>query len=243
MNEDLVRPSMIGMIGRKRAPVVWAAALALVTAVHLVAQLVAQDQLLADATQILLMPLLFGAVYCATAAKRPLLVRLVLIALVFSWLGDTVPRFMGGDNGFLMMVGCFLVAQLFYIAALWPLRRSSVATRGLPCLPYLAAFCCIGLRLWARCRSAADPGGVLWAGAGAHGHAVYRTREPCRGGWGDLLDLGRAHCAALFHRMGTARSFVLDHAQLCDGSGPNHRGGGTAHASSTPVAARRAVVS
>lgn len=145
MNEDLVRPSMIGMIGRKRAPVVWAAALALVTAVHLVAQLVAQDQLLADATQILLMPLLFGAVYCATAAKRPRLVRLVLIALVFSWLGDTVPRFMDGDNGFLAMVGCFLVAQLFYIAALWPLRRSSVATRVMPSAPYLAAFAALVL--------------------------------------------------------------------------------------------------
>lgn len=129
---------MTTMTVRKLAPVSFATALALVTALHLLAQLVAADEILADITQILLMPLLFGALYCATTAKRPRLVRLVLIAVVFSWLGDTAPRFMGGDSGFLMMVGFFLVAQLFYIAALWPFRRGSVAVRLLPALPYLA---------------------------------------------------------------------------------------------------------
>lgn len=140
MDRDAVKVPMTTMTWTKLAPVGFAAALALVTALHLLAQLVAAEGILADVTQILLMPLLFGALYCATSAKRPRLVRLVLIAVVFSWLGDTVPRFMGGDSGFLVMVGFFLMAQLFYIAALWPYRHSSVAVRALPALPYLAVF-------------------------------------------------------------------------------------------------------
>ncbi|NKG22426.1 lysoplasmalogenase [Paeniglutamicibacter terrestris] len=131
--------------GSKLALYFYAVALALVAALHLLAQLVAADEILAYVTQILLMPLLFGALYSGTTAKRPRLVRLVLIAVVFSWLGDTVPRFMGGDRGFLVMVGFFLVAQLFYIAALWPFRCGSVAGRTLPALPYFAVFAALVL--------------------------------------------------------------------------------------------------
>lgn len=140
MNADLVRTPRAGMTGRKPVSIVCGAALIVVTAAHLIAQLTAPDEAVSAATQILLMPLLFGAVWFAGTGARQPLIRMVLIALSFSWLGDAIPRFVGGDAGFLVMVGCFMVAQMFYILALWPYRRSSAAARPLLTLPYIAAF-------------------------------------------------------------------------------------------------------
>lgn len=111
-----------------------------VAATHLVCQLLDPGSVLSDATQILLMPAL-AATLLAGTAKRDRLVRLVLVALGASWLGDTVPRFLAGDAGFLAMVGCFLVAQVCYIAAFLPMRAASVPWqewRGR--WPYLVAF-------------------------------------------------------------------------------------------------------
>lgn len=140
MNADLIRTPRAGMTGRKSVSIVCGAALIVVTAVHLIAQLTAPDEIVSATTQILLMPLLFGAVWFSSVALRPRLIRLVLIALCFSWLGDTIPRFMAGDAGFLVMVGCFMLAQAFYILALWPLRRRSVAVHPFFRLPYIAVF-------------------------------------------------------------------------------------------------------
>ncbi|GAA4516365.1 lysoplasmalogenase [Brevibacterium yomogidense] len=135
------------------------------TLVHLGTQLRAPESVIADVTQVLLMPLLVWCFLTAVKARRrvqkqsvqrhsvPLhsgesepharLVRLVLVALFFSWLGDTVPRFLAGDTAFLTLVGMFLIAQIVYIVAFWPSRRYSVAARRLGpvwLLPYLGLF-------------------------------------------------------------------------------------------------------
>lgn len=113
-------------------------AFALVTAVHLVSQLLGQGQT-ADLIQVLLMPLLALVLLRATRAPRSREVRLVLVALGFSWLGDTLPRLAEGDAALLTMIGCFLLAQLVYAAAFWPSRHRSVLGRPLALLPYLLA--------------------------------------------------------------------------------------------------------
>jgi uncharacterized membrane protein YhhN len=107
--------------------------------VHLGAQLAGVD-LLSDASQWLLMPALAATVWCATSAPRPRLVRLVLLALGFSWLGDSAPDLTDGDAAFLVMVGFFLCAQVTYAVALWPMRRESVARRPALLVPYAVAF-------------------------------------------------------------------------------------------------------
>ena len=113
-------------------------AFALVTAVHLVSQLLGHRQI-ADLTQVLLMPMLALVLLRATRAPRSREVRLVLVALGFSWLGDTLPRLADGDAALLTMIGCFLLAQLVYVAAFWPFRHRSVLERPLALLPYLLA--------------------------------------------------------------------------------------------------------
>lgn len=120
-------------------PVVALVLLVLATGTHLLAQLVAPEGLLADITQILLMPLLAAVLVTGLPSVGSTLARLVLVALFFSWLGDTLPRFLGGDAGFLTMVGCFLMAQVFYILAFWPYRAGSLLARPVAVLPYLAA--------------------------------------------------------------------------------------------------------
>ncbi|ATG51432.1 lysoplasmalogenase [Brachybacterium vulturis] len=105
--------------------------------VHLAAQLLGNVPL-AGLTQVLLMPLLAAALWAGTTAPRPLMVRLALVALGFSWLGDVIPRFVGGEPGFLGMLGSFLVAQLVFALAFWPRRGRSVLRSPLKVLPYLA---------------------------------------------------------------------------------------------------------
>lgn len=106
---------------------------------HLIAQLAGADTVAAS-TQWLVMPALAAAVWFATAhgARSPL-VRTVLLALGFSWLGDSVPALFEGDARFLVMVGLFLCAQVTYVVAFWPWRHRSVLRR--PALAgYLLAF-------------------------------------------------------------------------------------------------------
>src|SRR5690625_334731 len=109
--------------------------LAVVALVHLTGQL-AGPTLLAHSTQVLLMPALAGVLLAGTTAPRGRLVHLVLVALLFSWLGDSVPRFTTGDTSFLLMVGFFLIAQLVYVVALWPYRHASLLRRPAALVPY-----------------------------------------------------------------------------------------------------------
>lgn len=118
--------------------------LATVSALHLGAQLLGHVPT-AGTTQVLLMPAAAAVLITGTRtprsheARHGRLVRLGLIALAFSWLGDTAPRFLSGDAAFLSMLGFFLVAQLVYAVAFWPYRHRSVLRRPLLLLPYLLA--------------------------------------------------------------------------------------------------------
>lgn len=137
--------------------------LAVTSAVHLTAQLLGPP-LLASLSQVLLMPLLALVVLRATGAPRSRAVRLLLGALALSWLGDTVPRLVGGTAGFLGMLVPFLLAQLVYVALLWPWRARSVLSRPRARLPYPV----LALAIVALCAPSAGillPALVLYAAA------------------------------------------------------------------------------
>ena len=91
--------------------------------VHLGAQLAGASRV-ADRSQVLLMPTLALVVAVWTARPRTRRVRVVLVALGFSWLGDTVPDLVPHDVSFVVMIGFFLLAQVCYIAAFAPGARS-----------------------------------------------------------------------------------------------------------------------
>lgn len=113
------------------------------TAIHLAAHLFTDGGALQEVTKGLLMPslalLLVGRVAGSWRGPHSRLVRIVLVALLFSWLGDIMPGFVPEGAAFLTMVGFFFVAQCFYIAALAPRWRASVARRApIALLPYAA---------------------------------------------------------------------------------------------------------
>lgn len=113
-------------------------ALAVLTVVHLGAQLLGAETW-AGVTQWTLMPLLAAALARATREeRRSRLVRLTLVGLGLSWLGDAAPD-LAGESAFLVMVGFFLLAQVAYVTAFWPYRRQSVLARPVRALPYALA--------------------------------------------------------------------------------------------------------
>ncbi|MFE9245223.1 lysoplasmalogenase family protein [Nocardiopsis sp. NPDC006938] len=110
----------------------------LLSLAHLVIQVLG-PQAWSRPTQVLLMPAL--ALVLVTAARRPRgrLLGLALLALGFSWLGDSAPGLATGDTAFLLMVGFFLVAQVVFVVAFWPHRAESVLRRRrLLLVPYVA---------------------------------------------------------------------------------------------------------
>ncbi|MCK9793358.1 lysoplasmalogenase [Isoptericola sp. 4D.3] len=139
---DVVHPGLLPVPPQRLLPTVTsraaAVALGMLTVLHLVAQL-AEASTWARVTQGCLMPLLAITLWCAAPVPRSRLVRLVLVALGLSWLGDTAPAAFDGDASFLVMVGFFLLAQVAYVVAFWPARRASVARRPVLLLPYAAA--------------------------------------------------------------------------------------------------------
>ena len=159
-------------------------ALALVTAVHLGAQLRGGGPV-AEVTQPLLMPLLLGALLAGTEPPRGRLVRLFALGLVLSWAGDTLPRFLDGQAQFLAMLTSFLLAQIVYALALWPLRGGSLLALPAAVLPYLgAAALIVGL-----CTPSAGvllPALVVYAAA-ICAMAVLATGLGVRGGIGGAV--------------------------------------------------------
>ena len=84
------------------------------------------------------MPALALVVLAATHRPHPRLVTLLLVALAFSWLGDSLPALAGGDLAFLLMVAGFLVAQVVYVFAFWPYRdKSALHHRRWLLVPYI----------------------------------------------------------------------------------------------------------
>ena len=113
-------------MSRRTIAVTVLGAFAIVAAAHLVSQVIAPDSAFTDVSQWFLMPLLALGPVLVTSAPRDRLFVGTLVALGFSWLGDTTPDLVDGDASFLVLVGFFLCAQLTYIVAFWPYRRSSV---------------------------------------------------------------------------------------------------------------------
>lgn len=105
-----------------------AGVLAAVSLVHLGAQ-AAGGGAVAELSQVLLMPALAAVLLTGTWPPRSREVRLVLVALGFSGLGDSLPRLTDGTAAFLLMLGGFLVAQGVYAVAFWPARAGSVLAR------------------------------------------------------------------------------------------------------------------
>lgn len=163
---------------------VWAV-LAVVSAVHLVAQLVDPEGSVAGASQVLLMPALAGALLSVAPSRQHRLVRLTLLALAFSWLGDTLPRFVGGDAAFLVLVGAFLLAQLTYAVAFLPYWRGSIVRRRpILLLPYAAGLARVVAASHARAGSLLVP--LIFYGLALGTMAVLAT------GLGWLAGLGGA---------------------------------------------------
>lgn len=106
-------------------------ALVVVTVVHLGAQVAAPDGVVADLTQILLMPALLWVLLTGTPNPKSLLIKLVGVGIALSWLGDTLPRFAddGSDVGFALMLVPFFLAQLAYVAAFLPFASRSIIRR------------------------------------------------------------------------------------------------------------------
>jgi uncharacterized membrane protein YhhN len=113
------------------APITMLGAYAAVSVLH-VAGHVASLPAVTTVTKPLLMLTL--AAFLISASPRPFtrMVRIVLGALAFSWLGDVlleVSRLTDSDGLFMAGLGGFLVAQVLYIVAFTPLVRSSSPPR------------------------------------------------------------------------------------------------------------------
>jgi uncharacterized membrane protein YhhN len=103
---------------------VWVLAIAYVinALVDLTAEALSRDDV-ARITQGLAMPLLAAVLIVATR-RLDRLITLVLVALIFSWLGDAF----AGDV-LLLKIVFFLLAQLAFIVAFWPHRSRSLLRR------------------------------------------------------------------------------------------------------------------
>ena len=111
----------------------------------------------ANVTQWLLMPVLAVAFLLLPprgATPLPRLRTATLVALGFSWLGDSLPDLTNGDSAFLVMVGGFLCAQIAYIVGFLPHAGRSILTRA-PLLTALYAVVVVGLVL--ACAGGAGP--------------------------------------------------------------------------------------
>lgn len=127
---------MTSPVGLGRPAAVLIAVYVVDAVVHLVAKL-AGIAPLDQITQAIAMPLLVALLLLAGPRHR--LVTLTAIAVFFSWLGDLLPAFVPADASFLVLVGCFFLAQIAYIAGFWPYRRDSVATR-IGVIPYVVVY-------------------------------------------------------------------------------------------------------
>lgn len=112
-------------------------ALLVVTVVNLTGQIFTPLSFVTQVSQALIVPALAAMMITATAPPRSRIVKLGLVALLFSWVGDSLPLLLSGSAALLAMMGAFAVAQMFYIFAFLPYRRRSILTKPILVLPYL----------------------------------------------------------------------------------------------------------
>lgn len=106
----------------------------LIIVIHLSALAVGAQQV-SIPTQILMMP----ALVLVAVTMRPSRLRSwTLVALGFSWLGDTLPQLAAEQWKFPLLLASFLLAHVAWIAGFWPVRRESVVWRKpAAAIPYL----------------------------------------------------------------------------------------------------------
>ena len=178
------------MLPFRRAARWFAAAFAVVALVHL-GVLLAGGGVVADATQVLLMPLLAAVLWCETSAPRGRWSPWVMVALGLSWLGDSAPELaLQGDPSFLVMVGFFLLAQVAYITAFVPTGSAVCCTcTGCGCSATSpSSSCSWGVRR--RGRRDAGAGAALRRVPRCDGRALHR-RQPPRRPWAALCSWSR----------------------------------------------------
>lgn len=117
----------------------WPAALYVgVCVLHL--QLLIRQSELAETTQWLLMPALIALVLLVCRSVRLRLVRITLLALTVSWIGDSLPFLAPHAYDFILRVSIFLIVMACWAAAFWPYRaRSIINTRPQLLAPYSIA--------------------------------------------------------------------------------------------------------
>ena len=89
----------------------------------------------------LLMPLLIGYFVSASGANRSPLKKFVVLALVFSWVGDTVLMFQNID-GMYFIIGlvAFLLAHVMYIVGFTKLKNSTTKVERLAIIVFFLAY-------------------------------------------------------------------------------------------------------
>lgn len=218
------------MTRRSRRLTTAIAALTGVTGVHLAAQATAPDGAVSDLSQVLLMPALAASLLAGTSSPRTRRVRLVTIALVLSWFGDTAPLPLEGDLAFAAMMLFFLGAQLVYAAAFWPARRRSVLRRPLALVPYLGAVVAIVALCWEGAGVFRAP--LLVYGLAITAMAVLATGLGAQGALGGAVFLASDALIALRsftglelpgHAVGVMLTYVTGQALLVHAAA-RHRG-------------------
>ena len=89
----------------------------------------------------LLMPLLIGYFVSASGANRSPLKKFVVLALVFSWVGDAVLMFQN-INGMYFIIGlvAFLLAHVMYIVGFTKLKNSTTKVERLAIIVFFLAY-------------------------------------------------------------------------------------------------------
>lgn len=89
----------------------------------------------------LLMPLLIGYFVSTSAGNRSPLKKFVVLALVFSWVGDTVLMFQN-INGMYFIIGlvAFLLAHVMYIVGFTKLKNSTTKVERLAIIVFFLAY-------------------------------------------------------------------------------------------------------
>lgn len=126
----------------------WQIALVIIAVAHLIGQWLG-DRGLADGTQVLLVPAVAGTVWSAAALpRRAPATSAYGAALGFSWLGDWLPRF-AGDQHFVVLVACFLLAQICFILTF------SLSSRRAPSWWAVTGYAAVFAALFLACRAGA----------------------------------------------------------------------------------------